>query len=78
MRDESSQDCDAIRVHVDGSQAPYLLMAASQVPQVQVLFDSVGLKYTIAEPAGGSELTTMTFPCDTSAAEIQRLLDELD
>jgi hypothetical protein len=81
MRDESSQECENIRVRVDGAAAPYLLIATSQVPQVQVLFDGVGLKYAVTEKMTAADdcpLSTVTFEDGSTAEEIQQLLDELD
>ena len=79
MRDESNQNCDVIRVRVDGPQGPYLRIATSQVPQVQVLLDSAGLKYTLAEQSDDDcSLTIITFEADIAASNVQQILDELD
>lgn len=81
MRDESSQNCDTIHVRVDRPEGPYLRVATGQVPQVQVLLDGVGLKYTVAEETAESddcEFSIIAFDADTSAEEVQQLLDELD
>lgn len=81
MRDESNQNCDTIHVRVDEAQEPYLRIATTQVPQVQVLLDGVGLKYTVAEETAGAddcEFSIITFDADTSAEDVQQLLDELD
>ena len=81
MRDESPQKYETIKVRSDRDEGPYVVIATSQVPQVQVLLDGVGLTYTVTE---NSELasvdecpmSTIVFKPDISCDEIQRVLDE--
>lgn len=80
MRDASTTDNLPIQVHEDGSGRPCLDIASVQVPQIRVLFDSVGLKYTIEEPVDSisQPLTSIVFETKISREEVQGLLDELD
>lgn len=80
MRDASTTDNIPIQVHEDGAGRLCLDIAPVQVPQIRVLFDSVGLKYTLEEPVDpiNQPLASMVFVSKTSREEIQGLLDELD
>jgi hypothetical protein len=80
MRDASTTDNTPIQVHNDSAGRPYVDIAPVQVPQVRVLFDSVGLKYTVEEPSVSTShpLASIVFESETSGDEVQGLLDEVD
>ncbi len=80
MRDASTTDKTPIQVHNNSDGRPCLMIAPVQVPQLQVLFDSVGLKYTFEEPADptSQQLASIVFESETSCEEIQALIDHLD
>ena len=74
MRDDSTpRDADTLKVHAESPGGLYLLVATTQVPQIQVLFDGVGIQYTIE--AVENEQSSFTFGADITAKEIQSLLD---
>lgn len=74
MRDDSTpRDADTLEVSTDSASGLHLLVAATQVPQIQVLFDGVGIIYTIE--AVENEQSSFTFVTDVTAPEIQSLLD---
>jgi hypothetical protein len=82
MLDEHGERDDSIKVQTGETGAPYLILAAGQVPQVRVLFDGVGLPYTLDERQAIADdeqpLVALVFEDKASVDEIQRLLDGID
>lgn len=82
MIDESRSKNDSIQVQTADTGAPYLMLAADQVAQVRVLFDGVGLPYTIDERQaisdGEEPLVALVFDDKANVDEIQGLLDGID
>jgi hypothetical protein len=79
MIDENGQENDSIKVQTNEAGVPYVMVAVPQVPQVRVLFDGVGLPYTIDEKPidAGDEpaVVTIIFDSGENAEQVQRLLD---
>ncbi len=82
MFDANGEGNDSIRVQTAETGVPFLVLAASQVPQVRVLFDGVGLPYTIDERQaiadGEQAVVALVFNDKSSVDEIQGLLDGID
>ncbi len=82
MRDASSSTDNSIQVRNNKDGSPYLIIASIQVPQVCVLLDSVGLKYTVEGYEDTTDeqqsLSSIVFQSGASVEEIQGLLDGLD
>lgn len=79
MFDANGETDDSIKVQTGETGAPFLILAAGQVPQVRVLFDGVGLPYTLDERQAIAEgelpLVALVFEDKASVEEIQRILD---
>ena len=82
MIDSSRSKNDSIQVQTADTGAPYLMLAVDQVAQVRVLFDGVGLPYTIDErkttAVGEEPLVALMFENQVSVEEIQAVLDGID
>jgi hypothetical protein len=82
MLDANGERDDSIKVQTGETGAPYLILAAGQVPQVRVLFDGVGLPYTLDErqaiAEGEQPVVTLLFGDNVDVDEIQDLLDGID
>ena len=81
MLDVNGSETDTIQVMTDDDGSAYLHVAALQVPQVQVLFDGVGIPYTVdEEPEGDADNDTVAIKIgsDVSGDDVQRSLDVLD
>ena len=82
MIDENGQENDSIKVQTDEAGVPYVMVAALQVPQVRVLFDGLGLPYTMDEKlvAAGDEPSPVAIVFDSGedAEQIQHLLDGIN
>jgi hypothetical protein len=74
MRDDSTtRDADTLKVQTNGRSELYLSVATTQVPQIQLLFDSAGIMYTIESQE--NEMVRFVFHSETDAVKIQSLLD---
>ena len=82
MIDANGRETDSIQVMTDDEGAAYLNVAAIQVPQVQVLFEGVGIPYAVdEEPQEGdadNDTVAIKIGPDVSCDEVQRSLDVLD
>jgi hypothetical protein len=73
MRDDSTpHDADTLKVQTDGHRGLYLSVATTQVRQIQLLFDSAGISYTVKSKE--NDMVRFMFDSKTDAQKIQSLL----